>query len=443
MPILNEEEAKRILQKVISLSQADECEANLNGSENGNIRYARNAVSTAGSQSNTSLVVQASFGKKLGVSTINEFDDASLEKVVRRAEELARLAPENPEYVSILGPQTYDSSNSFKQNTSEITADYRKDVAENSISPAAANDLTAAGYFVDSHSFASMMNSKGVFAYNQSTGLNFTVTMRSNDGSGSGWVMRDYSDVSKFSASEASQIAIDKALQSRNPQAIEPGKYTVILEPAASIDMLEQMFFNMGAREADEGRSFLSGKGGTTKLGEKLFDERINLYSDPLHPEVPTATWAGDGFPLKKTQWIENGVVKNMTYTRYWAENKGVPYVPFPSNIIMEGGSASLEDMIKDTKKGILVTRMWYIREVDPQTVLYTGLTRDGTFYIENGQIKFPIKNLRFNESTVVMLNNIEAIGKQERVQGEAEISCLIPTLKVRDFTFTSLSDSI
>ncbi|HAI76282.1 MAG TPA: peptidase C69 [Microscillaceae bacterium] len=443
MPILNEEEAKRILQKVISLSQADECEANLNGSENGNIRYARNAVSTAGSQSNTSLVVQASFGKKLGVSTINEFDDASLEKVVRRAEELARLAPENPEFVSILGPQAYDSSNSFKQNTVEITADYRKDVAQSSITPAAANDLTAAGYFVDSNNFAAMMNSKGVFAYNQSTGLNFTVTMRSNDGSGSGWVMRDYSDVSKFSASEASQIAIDKALQSRNPQAIEPGKYTVILEPAASIDMLEQMFFNMGAREADEGRSFLSGKGGATKLGEKLFDERINLYSDPLHPEVPTATWAGDGFPLKRTQWIENGVVKNMTYTRYWAENKGVPYVPFPSNIIMEGGSASLEDMIKDTKKGILVTRMWYIREVDPQTVLYTGLTRDGTFYIENGQIKFPIKNMRFNESTVVMLNNIEAIGKQERVQGEAEISCLIPTLKVRDFTFTSLSDSI
>jgi predicted Zn-dependent protease len=443
MPILTEEEAKRILQKVISLSKADECEANLNGFDNGNIRYARNSVSTAGFQSDTQLVVQSSFGKKSGVTTINEFDDASLEKVVRRSEELAKLAPENPEYVSILEPQKYDASKSFIQSTADITPEYRTEVALNSIKPAKENKLTAAGYLSDGVNFAAMMNSKGVFAYNKSTNLNFTVTVRSEDGTGSGWVMRDYSDVNKFNASQASKIAIDKALQSQKPQAIEPGKYTVILEPNASIDVLEQMFFNMGAREADEGRSFMSKKGGGTKLGEKMFDERINFYSDPLHPDLPTATWAGDGQALKKINWIENGIVKNLTYTRYWAEKKGVAPIPFPSNMIMQGGNMSLEDMIKDTKKGILVTRMWYIREVDPQTVLYTGLTRDGTFYIENGKIKFPIKNLRFNESTVVMLNNIEAIGKQERVQGESGISSLIPALKVRDFTFTSLSDSI
>ncbi|GAB4402934.1 MAG: TldD/PmbA family protein [Microscillaceae bacterium] len=443
MPIITEAEARQILEKVVGFSKADECEANLSGGDGGNIRYARNSVSTAGSQASLQLVVQCSFGKKLGTATINEFDSASLEKAVRRAEELARLAPENPEYVSVLGPQTYDTALSFAEATAQITPDYRTEVARLSIEPAKKNEAAAAGFFEDRAGFSAMMNSKGTFAYNKSTGMNFTVTVRSNDGTGSGWVMRDFTDVRKFEAAQASQVALEKCLQSRKPQAIEPGKYTVILEPAASIDVLGGMFFNMGAREADEGRSFLSKKGGGTKLGEKLVDERVTLYSDPLHPELPTATWAGDGMPLKKINWLEKGVVKNMTYSRYWAEKKGVPYVPFPSNLIMEGGTASLEDLIKNTKKGILLTRTWYIREVDPQTVLYTGLTRDGTFYIENGQIKFPVKNLRFNESPVVMLNNLEELGRPERLQGEAGISCLIPPLKVRDFTFTSLSDSI
>ena len=167
-------------------------------------------------------------------------------------------------------------------------------------------------------------------------------------------------------------------------------------------------------------------------------DERVSAYSDPLHPDVPTSTWNAAGQPLKKTVWIENGVVKNLSYDRFWAKEKGVDPVPSPSNVIMEGGDASLEDLIKSTKKGILVTRLWYIRSVDPQTLLYTGLTRDGTFYIENGKIKHPVKNFRFNESPVIMLNNLETLGKQVRIDGN-----LIPYMKVRDFTFTSLSDAV
>jgi predicted Zn-dependent protease len=267
--------------------------------------------------------------------------------------------------------------------------------------------------------------------------MDFTVTMRSNDGTGSGWVSRDFNDVGKFDAEEASKIAIDKALMSREAKAIEPGKYTVILEPAASEDLLGNMFRSFDARRADEGRSFMSKEGGT-KLGEKIVDERVNIWSDPLHAEVPTSTWNGDGQPLKKMGWIENGVVKNLAYSRYWAAQKGVEPVPFPSNFIMEGGNASLDDLIKDTKKGILVTRLWYIRSVDPQTLLYTGLTRDGTFYIENGKIKHPVKNFRFNESPIIMLNNLETLGTQVRMNGN-----LIPYMKVRDFTFTSLSDAV
>ena len=438
MAIYTKDEARQIMEKALSFSKADDCEVNLSGSESGNIRYARNTVSTAGHRSNQNLVVQSNYGKKYATTTIDEFDDASLEKAVRRSEELAKIAPENPEFMGILGPQTYDESITFSQSTADIKPEFRTQVAASSIEPAAAKDVTAAGFLNDSAGFSAMMNSKGLFAYNKSTNVDFTVTMRSNDGTGSGWVTRDYNDVTKFNPAEASQIAIDKALMSREAKAIEPGKYTVILEPAASVGLLGNMFGSFNARTADEGRSFMSKEGGGTKLGEKIVDERINIWSDPLHPEVPTATWNGAGESLKKMNWIENGVVKNLAYSRYWAEQKGVDPVPFPSNGIMAGGDASLEDLIKDTKKGILVTRLWYIRGVDPQTLLYTGLTRDGTFYIENGKIKHPVKNFRFNESPIIMLNNLETLGQQVRIDGN-----LIPYMKVRDFTFTSLSDAV
>ena len=413
MAIYTKEEAKKILEKALSFSKADTCEINLNGSNSGNIRYARNTVSTSGYSSTQSLAVQSSFGKKSGTATIDEFDDASLEKVVRRAEELANLSPENPEFMEPLGPQTYDESISYSEATANITPEYRAKVASSGIIPAAAQDVTAAGFFNDSAGFSAMINSKGLFAYNKSTNTDFTVTMRTNDGTGSGWVSRDFNDVSKFNADEASKTAIDKAVMSREAKAIEPGKYTVILEPAAASDLLRNMF-------------------------RSIVDERVNIWSDPLNSEVPTSTWNGEGQPLKKTTWLENGVVKNLAYDRFWANEKGVEPVPFPSNAIMAGGDASLEDLIKGTKKGILVTRLWYIRSVDPQTLLYTGLTRDGTFYIENGQIKYPVKNFRFNESPIIMLNNLETLGKQVRIDGN-----LIPYMKIRDFTFTSLSDAV
>jgi predicted Zn-dependent protease len=447
MAILSKEEAKSILEKVVSFSKADGCEVNLNGANGGNIRYARNSVSTAGEESNVGLAVESYFGKKSGTATINEFDDASLEKVVRRSEELAQLAPENPEYMEPLSQQEYgEPSKTFIEATAGITPEYRAKVAADSINPASKEDITAAGFLEDRSGFSAMMNSKGLFAYNQATNVDFTVTMRTNDGTGSGWVERNFNDVSKLNAGEASKIAIDKALMSKNAKAIEPGKYTVILEPSAASDLIGLMFFGMNARTADEGRSFMSKKGGGTKLGEKIVDERINIYTDPWHAEVPASTWTGNGLPRKKMDIIKDGVVQNLFYDRYWASQKNVEPTAFPGNRIMVGGSASLEDMIKDTKKGVLVTRFWYIRAVDPQTLLYTGLTRDGTFYIENGKIKHPIKNFRFNESPIIMLNNLEQLGTHMRVSGGGPgggAGTLMPYMKVRDFTFTSLSDAV
>ncbi|CCH51430.1 peptidase U62 modulator of DNA gyrase [Fibrisoma limi BUZ 3] len=438
MAILSKEEAKKIIDKVLSFSKADEMSVNLGGGRTGNIRYARNSVSTSGESNNLSLGITAVFGKRSGTATINEFDDASLEKTVRRAEEIARLAPENPEYVPALGPQQYVDTKAYVESTAKIDPAYRAQAAFDSIDLCNKKNLTAAGYLEDSAGFSAIGNSKGLFGYNPATSVDFSITVRTADGTGSGYAIRDVNDVSKLSTKSATDVAVQKALASTSAKALEPGKYTVILEPAASVDLLQNMMRSIDARNADEGRSFLSKKGGGTRLGEKLYDERVTIYSDPTNADIPGSPYSGDGRPQEKIVWVDKGVVKNMTYSRFWAEKKGVKAVPSPSGFIMEGGTQSLADLIKSTEKGILVTRFWYIRFVDPQTLLYTGLTRDGTFYIENGQIKFPVKNFRFNESPVIMLNNLEAMGRPVRVSGN-----MVPPLKIRDFTFTSLSDAV
>ena len=444
MPIISKDEAQALLKKVLSYSKADECEVNLDGSDGGNIRYARNSVSTSGGISTNNLVIQSSFGKKMGVATINEFDDASLEKGVRRSEELAQLAPENPEFVKNLGPQQYLASNTFVPQTADITPKLRADAVAESLKIAKDNGLTAAGFLENNAAFSCMMNSSGLFAYNTSTNVSFNVTLRTQDGKGSGYATKAYNDVSKLDVKKATSIAAEKASKSVTAKAIEPGKYTVILEPAAGAVLLENLFYGLDARQADEGRSFLSKAGGGTKLGEKLVDEAVTIYSDPQNAELPSSTWNGDGRPQEKVAWIEKGVIKNLYYSRFWAQKKGVKAIPPPSGVMMLGGTATLDELIKSTEKGILVTRLWYIRPVDPQTLLLTGLTRDGTFYIENGAIKFPVKNFRFNESPVIMLNNLEALGIPERtVSGESFSSYLIPPMKIRDFTFSSLSDAV
>jgi predicted Zn-dependent protease len=444
MTILNKEDAQALLKKVLSYSKADECEVSLNGSYGGNIRYARNNVSTSGEISSMGLAVTSSFGKKSGSATIDEFDDASLQKVVKRAEELAQLAPENPEYMALLGPQTFKESKQFVQDTASITPDVRVDAVAKSIMASKEAKLEAAGFIENTTSFNAVMNSKGLFAYSTDTDITFSVTTRNQEGTGSGYAARGFHDVKKLDTLAATKIAAQKANGSANAKAIEPGKYTVILEPVAVTYFLENMFRGFDARSADEGRSFMSKPGGGSRVGEKLMDEKVTIYSDPFNEELPSGTWNREGQALDKIKWIEKGVVKNLAYSRYWAQKTNKTPVPFGSNFIMEGGDQSVEDMIKSTERGVLVSRLWYIRMLDPQTLLLTGLTRDGTFYIENGQIKYPVKNFRFNESPIIALNNIEALGKPERsISVESYRSYLVPPMKIRDFTFSSLSDAI
>ncbi len=445
MKILNQEETKRICDRVMSFSKADECIVSLSGSRTGNIRYARNNVSTAGLVQNTEMAVQVAFGKRQGTVTVNEFDDKSLQKAVRMAEELARLAPENPEFMPAVGKQDYKPTATFSKNTANIDPEFRAQAAAYSIEASRKAKLVAAGFFTDNTSFDTVANSRGVFGHQERTGLDFTLTVRTEDGRGSGWVKRSAIDAARFDPREASDIAIEKALRSVDAKALEPGRYTVILEPAATSDLIGFMMGGFDARQADEGRSFLSKKGGGNRLGEKMFDQQVNIWTDPWDPNVATLPWdPATMLAREKQHLIKDGRVTNLDYSLFWAKKQNARAVGAPGNMIMGGTNKSTQELIANTKKGVLVTRTWYIRLVDPQSVLLTGLTRDGTFYIENGKIKHPIKNFRFNESPVTMLNNIDEIGKPVVIAGsESNLSLMIPPMKVRDFNFTSLSDAV
>jgi predicted Zn-dependent protease len=444
MTILTQEQTKRICDRVLALSKADECIVSVNGKRNGNIRFARNAVSTAGLIDDTSITVRVAFGKRQGTATINEFDDKSLEKVVRRAEDLARLAPENPEFMPAVAKAQFKESNTFVKKTADIDPEIRAQAAAYSIEACRKKGLVAAGFLTDSTSFEAIANSNGVFGHQVLTSLDFTCTIRTEDGRGSGWVKRSARDLARFDPREAADVAIEKALRSVDAKALEPGRYTVILEPAATSDILAYMTNSFDARRADEGRSFLSKAGGKNRLGDKLFDQQVNIWTDPWNPDVPVLPWDDTMLPRERQDLIKDGRVASLDYSLFWAKQKGVRPVGSPGNVIMGGTNKTTAELIANTKKGVLVTRTWYIRMVDPQSVALTGLTRDGTFYVENGKIKHPIKNFRFNESPVTMLNNIEEIGKPVVLGGdEGPNPMVIPAMKVRDFNFTSLSDAV
>ncbi|NNG24041.1 TldD/PmbA family protein [Telluria aromaticivorans] len=444
MSILTQEQTKRISDRVMSLSKADECIVSVEGSRIGNIRFARNAVSTAGLADDTQLQVQVAFGKRQGTATINEFDDKSLERAVRRAEDLARLAPENPEFMPAIARTGYKTSDTFVQRTADIDPEYRAQAAAYAMEACRKKGLVASGFFTDRSSFESIANSNGVFGHQAATSLDFTCTVRTEDGRGSGWVKRSARDVARFDPREAADVAIEKALRSVDARALEPGRYTVVMEPAATSDLIGAMLGGFNARLADEGRSFLSKKGGANRLGDKLFDQQVNIWTDPWDKDVPVLPWDNGMMPRERMQLVKDGRINALNYSRFWGQKKNQRAIGTAGNIIMAGTDKTTADLIASTKKGVLVTRTWYIRMVDPQSVLLTGLTRDGTFYIENGKIKHPIKNFRFNESPVTMLNNIEEIGKPVVIGGdEANYSMLIPSMKIRDFNFTSLSDAV
>jgi predicted Zn-dependent protease len=451
MAILSSSEAEAILKKVLSYSKADELEASLQGGRTAYTRFGVNSANTSGDTENLSLVVNAHFGQRSGVATTNTLDDQGLERVVRAAEEIARLRPEDPEQQPFLPKQQYATIDAaFDEATYRADATLRARAIASTIDPAKAKNLTAAGIFDHTGGFSSRANTNGNFGYARSTNASYTTTVRSADElgkTGSGWATAISHRIGDIDAKAVSARAIEKAELSRNPVQVEPGNYTVILEPNAVGDLVAFMMAFFGARQADEGRSFLSKKGGGNRSGEKLYGDEVNIYTDPTFNIAPGAPFDGQGLPTRRLDYVRAGVVQNLNYGRYWAKKMGKEPTPGASNIIMDGGKSSIEEMIKGTERGILVTRFWYIRLVDPQSVLLTGLTRDGTFLIEQGRLKYAIKNFRFNETPVKMLNNIDAMSPAIRITGSERFgpgsAVLAPALKVRDFSFTSLSDAV
>ena len=443
--VMTREQAQALVEKVVKMSKADSIQVNVGGGYAANVRFADNRISTAGGVSTANLAIQSAYGPKHAVVSTNDFTDAGLERAVRQSEALAKLAPDDPESMPPLGPQTYEPVRSYFESTANLGPEARADAARAAIEPCrAAGDLKAAGFLQTGIGAGAVGNSTGLFAYQAGTSSNYTLTVRTTDGTGSGWAGADHPDWSQLDVKDVARRAIDKARLSRNPVAIEPGRYTVILEPQAVGDLVQLLAFAFDARSADEGRSAFSKQGGGTKIGEKIVDERITLFSDPGDPQLLSNTFDGQGLPAHRIAWIENGVLKRLTYGRFWAQKKGQQPDAGTNAVKLAGGTQTTEELIASTPRGVLVTRLFYLRQVDPRTVLYTGLTRDGTFLIENGKISKAIKNFRFNESPLFMLNNLDAIGRAVRVAGtEAGGDVVMPTLKIRDFNFTSLSDAV
>ena len=443
--VMTREQSQALIEKVVKMSKADEIIVNLNSGYQADVRFAANQMSTAGGVVDGTIGIQSAFGKKHAAAVTNDFSDDSLRRTVEQSEALAKLSPDDPETMPGLPPQTYVPVNGYFDSTANLTPEERARAALTALEPARkAGDLKAAGFIVVNAGANAIGNGHGLFAYNRSTNANYTLTVRTDDGTGSGWAGAEHPDWKQLDFSALSSHAIEKARLSRNPVAIEPGRYTVILEPQAVGDLVQLMGFALNARTADEGRSAFAKAGGGNKIGEKIVDSRVTIFSDPQDPQLLAQPYDGQGLPLSRQVWVENGVLKQLFYTRFWAQKQGKQPTGFPSSVKLAGGSTSMDDMIKSTPRGILVTRLWYLRQVDPRTILFTGLTRDGTFLIENGKISKAVKNLRFNESPLFMLNNLDVIGRAVRVAGtEAGGDVVMPALKVRDFNFTSLSDAV
>ncbi len=443
--LLSPGEAKSIADQLLARSKAETCTVTISGGTSANVRFAQNNATTNGETSTLSVSIRSSFGKRSGAASVSSLDDAAIARAQSRSEEIARLSPENPEFLPPLGPQNYEPCDaSYDESTASSRVSDWVLPAKSVIDLAAGHKIVAAGYGESGSSFSALATSAGLFAYDRRTSSELTITARNSAQTWSGWSGGSEIRLKALNATQLGERAASKANFDEPPLDLDPGQYTVILEPAAVADLISYMFWYMDARSADEGRSYLAKKGGGTRFGEKLVDERVTITTDPRDPVAPEKIFDMEGLPARHTVWIGGGVISDLIYTRYWAQKMGREPRPRPRNLVMKGGLVTIDDMVRDTKRGILVTRLWYIRMVDPQTLLLTGLTRDGNFLIENGRIVGPVRNFRFNESPLSVLNNIIAIGPTERALGsEDEGAIAVPPLLVKNFSFSSRSSGI
>jgi predicted Zn-dependent protease len=458
---LSREAAKALCDRILGMSKADETRVNVRSAWSGNTRFAGGQVTTSGNGTDTTITILSTFGKKRASATTNRLDDASLRRAVDLAERLAKLSPEDPELMPELGPQPYLDIPNYFEGTANLSPEQRAAAAKRAIETAesvwktanASGDLFMAG-FLDADAGANVVaNNRRLFAYHRSSNVRLSNTARTPDGTGSGWAASSSRDWKSIDPAFLGRRAAQKAVQSRNPVAIEPGLYTVVLEPAAAAQLVGQVAGALNARAAEEGRNAFSNRGGGTKLGQKVFDERVTFYSDPADPQILGDPFDAEGFPASRNVWIDKGVLKELQYTRFWAQKKGVKPTTGGGGgrgggggggggggaVRMVAGTKTLDQLIAECERGVLCTHFFYTNVLDPRSMMLTGITRDGTFLIEKGKIVRPVKNFRFNQSIVQMLNSIDEIGKPD----PADAGSPAPPMRVKDFNFASLSDAV
>lgn len=443
----SESEARVLCERMLNLSEADHTRVTVRSGRRDFTRVATNRITTSGGSDDVSIQLMCVFGKRTASIGTNSLDDASLEKAVRRCESLARLAPEDPEYLPELGAQQYDQINAYYDTTGSMTPETRAEAVSFALRQAEETETVAAGY-IDVHAGSkAITTSGGLFAYHASTGVASTMTVRTPEGDSSGWGGDQGSDWGNIESARIAVDAVRKCLEWRGKTALDPGYYTVILEPTAVGMLMLRMIGAFDARRADEGRSFFSRPGGGNRQGEKLFDSRVTMVSNPSALDAEAAPFTDEGLPIRPEVWVDKGVLKTLSYSRFWAMKQDRTPAPDPPNLIMLGSGASLEDMIRSTRRGVLISRFWYIRGLNPRTLSYTGLTRDGAFLIENGVVSRPVNNFRFNQSLVDLLNNVEMMGPSMQVCASENSSVstpiVVPALKVANFNLSSVSDAI
>ncbi len=464
--MLTREQAADIFDRIRRFSSADEVEAIFTGSRFALTRFANNIIHQNVEEENSVVSIRTNFGGRTARSTANQFGDESLRRAVSASEKLARVQVADPD---LLPMPTADEAKAagggadksvratrFFERTAAITPADRAEGVKRIVSIADQHKLTTAGIYSNSDSREGIFNSRGLANWHQQSLAEVSITMLAPDSSG--WQKSNSPDASKLDPARLAETAAQKAVESGRPREIAPGKYTVILEPAAVLDIVGFMFWDFSGVAILDQRSFLN-----DRIGAKLFGENINIWDDIAHPLQAGSPFDGEGMLRQLVQLVANGVVKRVVYARATARKMkkseyaekvgpieatghGFPLPnevgEMPTNIVFGGpeNPQSVEDMIASTERGVLVTRLWYIREVDPYEKIVTGMTRDGTFLVENGKIQCGLRNFRFNQSLISLLSNVEAMSVPVRACGEESFDMVVPAMKVREFNFTEVT---
>ena len=460
--MLTKEKAADIFDRIRRFSSADEVEAIFTGSRFALTRFANNTIHQNVEDENSIVSIRTNFAGRTARATTNQFDDESLQRAVAASENLARVQEPDP---SLLPMPTAEEAEGrtvespvptrFFDQTAAINPSARAEVVQSIVSVAGKHKLTTAGIYSNSESAEGIFNCRGLANWHRQTLAEISITMLAEDSSG--WQKLNSPDVSNLDPASLAETAAQKAVESAHPREIAPGKYTVILEPAAVLDIVGFMFWDFSGMAILDQRSFLN-----DRIGAKLFGENINIWDEVAHPLQAGSPFDGEGMRRQRVQLVESGVVKRVVYARATARKmknseyagKVGPIEPtghgfplpnevgeMPMNIVFGGPesprSVEKEKMIASTERGVLVTRLWYIREVDPYEKILTGMTRDGTFLVENGKVQCGLRNFRFNQSLLSMLSNVEAMSAPVRASGEESFDMVVPAMKVREFNFT------